>query len=167
MLARGELVRPRWIARVADSRGRTLVLPAPEVPREVWSPGVAAQLRELLVGVTTRGTAKSAFRDSRGRPLLGSVRVSGKTGSLSGVDPKGRYEWFIGVAPAERPRIAIAAVVVNGALWWRNASQIAAEVLRQVFCDGRRCQPESLDRFRPAAPPISRSPSSGPVGGGA
>ena len=63
-----------------------------------------AELRELMVGVVARGTAKSAFRDTRGRPLLGPVRVAGKTGSLSGVDPKGRYEWFIGVAPAESPR---------------------------------------------------------------
>ena len=71
--------------------------------------------------------------------MTGDVRVSGKTGHLSGTNPKGRYEWFIGAAPAEKPRIVIATVVVNGDLWWTSASQLAARVLREVFCEkGRR-----------------------------
>jgi cell division protein FtsI/penicillin-binding protein 2 len=147
VLADGELVQPHWIARVADAEGHTLVLPEPAPPRRVWSPGVAAELRELMVGVVSRGTAKSAFRDPKGRPLLGPVRVSGKTGSLSGSDPKGRYEWFIGVAPAEEPTVAIAALVVNGAVWWRNASQVAAEVLKHVFCPKGVCQPDAAERL--------------------
>jgi cell division protein FtsI/penicillin-binding protein 2 len=125
---------------MADAYGRELTLPPRGSPRSVWSPEIADELREFMVGVTARGTAKSAFRDTRGRPLLGPVRVSGKTGSLSGRDPKGRYEWFIGVAPAEAPRVAIAAVVVNGPKWWSNAAQIAAQVLRLVFCKKGRCE---------------------------
>jgi cell division protein FtsI/penicillin-binding protein 2 len=104
VLARGELVHPYWIARVTNARGEGLALPPPQPPRSVWPTEVTDELRELMVGVTARGTAKSAFRDARGRPLLGPVRVSGKTGSLSGRDPTGRYEWFIGVAP-ERHRL--------------------------------------------------------------
>jgi hypothetical protein len=147
VLARGELVHPYWIARVTDVYGRALALAPRGSPRSVWPPELADELRELMVGVTARGTAKSAFRDARGRPLLGPVRVSGKTGSLRGRDPTGRYEWFIGVAPAEAPRIAIAAVVVNGPKWWRNASQIAAEVLRLIFCENGRCQASRAERL--------------------
>ena len=73
--------------------------------------------------------------------------MAGKTGSLSGKDPDGRYEWFVGVAPADRPQIAIATVLVQGHLWWRNASQIAAEVLKGVFCEKRSCTPERGERF--------------------
>jgi cell division protein FtsI/penicillin-binding protein 2 len=148
VLARGELVHPYWIARVTDADGLALALPPRGSPRSVWPPELAEELRELMVGVTARGTAKSAFRDARGRPLLGPVRVSGKTGSLSGRDPTGRYEWFIGVAPAEAPRVAIAAVVVNGPKWWRNASQIAAEVLRLIFCENGRCEASRAERLR-------------------
>jgi hypothetical protein len=32
-------------------------------------------------------------------------------------------------------------------LWWRNASQIAAEVLQRVFCEGRDCSPEHVFRW--------------------
>ena len=104
-------------------------------------PELADELRELLVGVTARGTAKSAFRDHRGRPMLGAIMVSGKTGSLSGTKPKGRYEWFIGVAPADAPRVAIASVVVQSPVWWSSASQIAARVLQQIFCERGACDP--------------------------
>ena len=101
----------------------------------------------MLVDTTTRGTARRAFRTRGGRPLLGPVQVAGKTGSLSGSDPKGRYEWFIGVAPAEAPRIAVAVVVVQRARWWRNASQVASEVLRGVFCDRGVCRAEVAERL--------------------
>ena len=76
-----------------------------------------------------RETARMAFRDRRGRPLLQEVKVAGKSGSLNGEDPDGRYEWLIGVAPVERPTIAIAVVSVQAPLYWVSASQIAAEVL--------------------------------------
>jgi cell division protein FtsI/penicillin-binding protein 2 len=146
-LAHGELVAPRWIDRVVDAEGRELLLPAVSAPRRVVSPDLAAELRAMLVDTTTRGTARSAFRKRNGRPLLGPVRVAGKTGSLSGENPTGRYEWFIGVAPAEEPRIAVATLLVQGDLWWRNASQIAAEVLRRAFCTGRTCRPENAERW--------------------
>ena len=147
ILAHGELVAPRWVDRVVDAEGQELPLPAVSGPRRVLSPGLAAELRAMLVDTTTRGTARSAFRKRNGRPLLGPVRVAGKTGSLSGKDPTGRYEWFIGVAPAEEPRIVVATLLVQSDLWWRNASQIAAEVLRRTFCTGRTCLPENAERW--------------------
>jgi hypothetical protein len=107
----------------------------------------------MLVETTTRGTARRAFRQRNGRPLLGAIQVAGKTGSLSGTDPKGRYEWFIGVAPAEAPRIAIAVLVVQERVWWRNASQIASDVLQRVFCVGGRCDLENAGRYLRTQPP--------------
>jgi cell division protein FtsI/penicillin-binding protein 2 len=153
VLADGQLVQPHWVAGVKDAEGRQLALPQTLAPRRVWPPERAAELRELMVGVVARGTAKSAFRDLKGRPLLGDVRVAGKTGSLSGTNPKGRYEWFIGVAPAEKPSIAIATVVVSAPVWWRSASQVAALVLRDVFCRGGRCRAENAERLMAAARP--------------
>jgi TonB family protein len=140
VIATGELVRPRWIARVRDASGRTLALPGSPLSRPVWPPELAGLLRELLVSVTERGTARSAFHGADGRPLLGPVRVAGKTGSLSGRDPAGHYQWFIGVAPAEAPRVAVAVLVVNGAVWFTSAAGVAAATLREVFCGGGECE---------------------------
>jgi hypothetical protein len=146
-LAHGELVAPRWVDRIVDADGHELPLPALAAPRRVMSLELAAELREMLVDTTTRGTARGAFRTRRGRPLLGPVHVAGKTGSLSGNNPSGRYEWFIGVAPADEPRLAVATLLVQGDLWWRNASQVGAEVLRRAFCHGDRCRAENAERW--------------------
>jgi cell division protein FtsI/penicillin-binding protein 2 len=146
-LARGELVAPRWIERVVDSRGRELPLSDSVAPRKVMSPELAADLRTMLVDTTKSGTARRAFRRRNGAPLLGPVEVAGKTGSLSGEEPGGRYEWFIGAAPADEPRIAVAVLLVQSDLWWRNASQIAANVLRVVFCSDGPCRAEAVARW--------------------
>jgi membrane peptidoglycan carboxypeptidase len=145
VLAGGELVQPFWIARVRDDLGNLLEVPGRRAPNAVWLPQVADELRELMVEVTERGTAKSAFRDRRGRPLLGSIRVAGKTGSLSGTNPDGHYHWFIGVAPAEAPRIAIASVLVNEPPRRSSASAVAAATLREVFCGNESCEASRID----------------------
>jgi TonB family protein len=152
-LARGELVEPHWVARVRDPAGGLVAVPEVAAPRRVWEPEVAAALRRSLLGVTERGTARRAFRNERGERLLGDVAVAGKTGTLSGENPRGLYQWFVGVAPAEEPRIAIATLVVHGleASEQRggvgtNASHVAAETLRALLCDGTGC---SADRLEP------------------
>lgn len=151
VLARGELVQPYWIARARDAYGNPLPVPGRAEPRPVWSPDVTQELRELLVGVTTRGTARRAFHDRRGAPLLGPIRVAGKTGSLSGSNPSGHYEWFIGVAPADAPRIAIATVVVDAAHFSSKASDLAAAVLGLVFCEPGPCEAAQVERLHARA----------------
>jgi len=63
VLASGELVQPYWIGRVRDDRGNLMVVGGRQPPRPVWRRQVADALRELMVNVTERGTARSAFRD--------------------------------------------------------------------------------------------------------
>jgi cell division protein FtsI/penicillin-binding protein 2 len=146
-LARGELIAPRWIDRVVDAGGRELPIPAVAAPRRVLAPGLADELRTMLVETTKSGTARRAFRKRGGRPLLGPVAVAAKTGSLRAGDVHKRYEWFIAVAPAESPRIAIAVLLLQSDLWWRNASQIGGEVLRRVFCREGSCRAEAAARW--------------------
>jgi cell division protein FtsI/penicillin-binding protein 2 len=146
-LAEGNLIEPWWIDRIVDAEGRSLGLPRRGVRRSVMKRAVADELRSLLVGTTTRGTARSAFRNRRGRPRLDDVRVAGKTGNLSGRDPRGRYEWFAGVAPADDPRIAVAVLQLHDRLWWRTSAQIAGDVFGEVFCERSRCSEERAARF--------------------
>ena len=158
-LADGKLLEPHWIANARGERGEAIALARSAPTHTVLSPSLAEKLREMLVQTTERGTARRAFRP-RGRPLLPGIEVAGKTGSLSGTNPTGRYEWFVGVAPAHEPRIAVAIVVVQGPHWWTSGSQLAAQVLRAAFCPaGERCSAAAVDRLfeekRPAA--VARS----------
>ena len=146
-LAHGERITPWWIDRVLDAAGTPLPLPRRLPPRRVMSEALARELRTMLVRTTTRGTARSAFRDRRGRARLGPVQVAGKTGNLSGSDPAGRYEWFIGVAPAPEPSVAVAVLQLQSNLWWSKSSQLAADVLVEIFCEHGRCDSGLADRF--------------------
>ena len=146
-LATGERIAPYWVDRVTDAEGRSLVIPPREAPVRVLSEKLAKDVREMLVLTTTRGTAKSAFRNSSGRPLLDEVKVAGKTGNLSGTNPRGRYEWFIGLAPAENPTIAVAVLQVHDNLWFQRSSQIAAFILHDVFCERSRCREDLASRY--------------------
>jgi hypothetical protein len=146
-IATGESVEPWWIDRVLDSSGRELSLPVRSTPRRVMSAANAAQLRNMMVSTTTEGTARRAFNDRHGRPKLGSIQVAGKTGNLSGTTPTGRYEWFIGAAPAEAPKIAVAVVQVQGRSWIKKSSEIAVDVLADIFCDAGDCDAGNATRI--------------------
>jgi cell division protein FtsI/penicillin-binding protein 2 len=84
-------------------------------------------MRETVIA----GTARKAFRRVAS-PMRG-VTVAGKTGSLSDVRPFRDYSWFVGYAPADRPEVAIATLVVNDRLWHARASQVAREALEAYF----------------------------------
>lgn len=147
VLADGRFATPRWIDRIVDAEERTIPMPRPELPRRVVSPQTAANLRELMVATTKRGTARRAFRTRRGVPVLGSIDVAGKTGNLNGSNPSGRYEWFFGLAPADDPKIGVVVMQVHGHLWWSRSSELAANILREVFCERSSCRPELALRF--------------------
>lgn len=146
VLAHGQRIEPYWIDG-GTSGDRPLPILERRGAELVVSEAMADQLRGMLVDTTKRGTARKAFRTRRGRPLLQKVTVAGKTGSLNGTDPDGRYEWFMGVAPAEAPRIAVATLVVQSDLYWMSASQLAAEVFKVALCPKGVCRVDALERL--------------------
>lgn len=164
-LSRGEIVEPFWVERVVDVHGRSLPLPGRAAPRRVMRSDLAQELREMLVRTTTRGTARSAFRDRRGRHRLGDIEVAGKTGNLTGDAPYGRYEWFAGLAPADDPQVAVAVLQLQSDLWWVRSSELGAEVLRTIFCDGRDCRAGLASRYTGGARQARRRSSGDAVGG--
>ena len=166
-LATGELVDPWWIDRVVDARGRVLALPPRGGRHRVMDQETADEVRHMLIRTTTSGTARGAFRTRRG-PRLGGVLVAGKTGNLTGTDPRARYEWFAGTAPAEDPRVAVAVVQAHGHLWWKMSAEIAADVFAELFCEKRRCSAGRVARYTgdlgaDAAPLLLRE-TRGPAG---
>jgi cell division protein FtsI/penicillin-binding protein 2 len=106
-------------------------LPPSGDPRRVIDETVAAELARMMRSTVTEGTARRAFARARG-PLRG-IPVAGKTGSLANAEPYRDYSWFVGYAPADRPQVAIATVVVNERLWHARAPTVAREALEAYF----------------------------------
>src|SRR2546430_14138945 len=91
----------------SDGRARSpyLVHPAPDANVSLaLGPDQLAGLRQAMISVVERGTARGAGR------FGGSVAIAGKTGTAQ--NPHGPpHGWFIGVAPAEKPEIVVGAIV--------------------------------------------------------
>lgn len=123
----------------------------PAVLSQAMTPETAARLRSMMAAVVERGTASTAFASVRNRLTAG-----GKTGTAQRevpvIDPRTGQSvtyrdsrgvehikrtlrldsWFIGFAPVNRPRIAIAVVVEGGGYGGRTAAPIAATLLEKA-----------------------------------
>ncbi len=98
----------------------------PSPGEQVLTPEVARHLTDMLEETVTRGTARRIFRE-RGMRVPGAV---GKTGTLADRNPFRDYSWFVGFAPRDEPRLAVAAVIVNEPLWRIRATWLGREALR-------------------------------------
>lgn len=128
----GRLMRPLLVKRVTDARGAVIEQPAPEVVRQAVSPRVAKRVTDMLVTVTDEeGTGLEAAVDG--------YLVAGKTGTAQKPDPvHGGYakdKWsssFVGFAPADAPRLAIA-VIIDEPLIAHYGGQVAAPAFRRIM----------------------------------
>ena len=87
----------------------------------------------MMRRTVTQGTSKKAFFDSKGRPFLPGVSVAGKTGTLSSSNPYQSYNWWVGYAPVDAPKIALGVLVINKPKWRIKASYVARETLRHYL----------------------------------
>lgn len=120
----GEVVKPILVKNVVSTTGKIIE----SYNTVTLSKGIdsmrAAEIKEMMVGVVKSGTGKSAS--------IKNVQVAGKTGTAE--NPSGKsHAWFIGFAPAEDPKLAIAVVLeeVGG-----TGGGLAAPIARDLIIYG-------------------------------
>lgn len=92
-------------------------------------------LRMAMIRSITNGTARKQISTrNMARKNFAALDIGGKTGSLDGQDPHGRYEWFMGFAQSkENPDKAVVVVVmqVHDLQGYRSqpATQVAAMIM--------------------------------------
>lgn len=128
----GQMPRAAIVDRV-EVNGEIAYHHEPSVFRNVVPRATARAVNEMMRHTVRSGTARSSFVDPRGTPFLPGIEVAGKTGTLSAERPYRGYTWWVGFAPADAPRIAVAALVVNTPHWRIKASYVAREALRQYL----------------------------------
>ncbi len=129
----GRMPRASMVDRVLDEEGHVTYETRPETFRSVVGARTARLVGQMMQRTVSEGTARRAFHDDHGRPFLPGMDVAGKTGTLSSERPYRGYTWWVGFAPADEPRIALAALVINTPRWRIKASHAAVEALRQYL----------------------------------
>jgi penicillin-binding protein A len=129
---RGKLMVPHLTDRIVDPDGRTLQTIKPAVYNQVMKPSTALELTQMMKRVVEEGTGTPA--------QLGGISVAGKTGTASiGVTGSNLTEpWFIGFAPADNPKIAVAVTVAKtqGGFGGTVAAPIASSVIQTLLSEG-------------------------------
>jgi beta-lactamase class D len=86
----------------------------------------------MLRETVQAGSARSSFAGFF-HGAMAQVEVGGKTGSLSGLDPQGRYDWFVGYATAGPKKLAYAALCINRDFWYVKSAFIARKAIEHYF----------------------------------
>ncbi len=134
----GILYKPQILKRTRNREtGRERVYASQEKRRVSLDPAALEAVRKALLGVTSEdgGTAHGAAT-----PL---ASVAGKTGTAQVIAQKvpGRklsestedHAWFVGYAPADKPRIAVAVIVEHGGHGGAAAAPVARKVIEEYM----------------------------------
>jgi peptidoglycan glycosyltransferase len=131
----GTIMKPHLMTEVRDSQGDVI----DSYDDEPWLTPMSAEqagvLRQDMLGVVQRGTARAM--------AIPGYEVGGKTGTAQvGLEPPTSHTWIIGFAgpPGEAPTVAVAVVVLdqpgtNEATGGRVAAPIAKAVMEKVLAD--------------------------------
>jgi peptidoglycan glycosyltransferase len=126
----GVLMAPRVVSEVRDPDGGVARSLEPREWKRAVSPETAATVGRMMVEVVRAGTGRAA--------AVPGVTLAGKTGTAQA--PGGPpHAWFIGFAPAEAPRLAVAVIVERGgdmgdeATGGRVAAPVAGQVLAKML----------------------------------
>lgn len=111
---------------VQDTRGADLKVISTTRPQQfaqaMSGPNAAKELG-MMEAVVNQGTGTAA--------QIPGVRVGGKTGTAETGEGRPDVSWFVGVAPLDSPRIAVAVAIERGPN--RDNGVLAATIARQVM----------------------------------
>lgn len=113
---------------VQEIRGPDLAIVQTTEPEEfniAMSALHAAQLTEMMVGVVEDGTGSNV--------QIPGVRVGGKTGTAQTGNDNPAVAWFVAMAPAQSPRVAVAVVVEDAGAAEVSGNALAAPIARAVI----------------------------------
>jgi peptidoglycan glycosyltransferase len=140
----GTIMAPHLLNKVVGPQGQVVTTYLPHVWRRATSVTTAAQVRNLMLGVTN-----PAFGGTAAPPIVAwppGVAVAAKTGTAETVTSSGQVnactdDWLVATAPAasgQVPRVAVATVVLGnqpGEVCDGTGATVAGPVISKVLGD--------------------------------
>ena len=124
----GELMEPRLVTSMVDSRGRETTI-GPRSMGRILDGAANATLVEAMTRAV-EGEYGRLFTEGAKVP---GVLTAGKSGTAQLGGSGEPHSWFIGFAPADAPTVAIAVLVEEGGRGGQRAAPLAGRMLRAYF----------------------------------
>ncbi len=129
----GNIVIPYIVDELIDEDGEVIYKGETLERGQIMTSTTADSMRELMEETVLSGTSRKSFRDLVRSKKFKEVQMGGKTGHLTGDNPKGRVDWFVGYAFDDENRIAIAALTVNEKKWTVKSAVVAQMMFKKYF----------------------------------
>jgi cell division protein FtsI/penicillin-binding protein 2 len=129
----GEMVVPYIVDEISNQNGEVIYQGAKLSQGIVMTPESAQQMRVLMEQTVLSGTSRRSFASLVRDRKFSDVEMGGKTGHLTGDNPKGRTDWFVGYAHDGEKKIAVAAITVNKEFWTVKSAQLGKYMFRSFF----------------------------------
>lgn len=127
---KGSVMRPYLINQELSSDYQVIKQYAPQKLSQAVSPEIAHWLNTMMQEVVTTGSGKAA--------AIAGIDVAGKTGTAQTGIGNGKDLWFVGFAPADNPRIAVAVVVEDPLGVMGTGGATAAPLAQKILQAGVR-----------------------------
>lgn len=122
----GRLAPPHLALEAVGPDGATRDLrPSPAAARQVIRSESAAELVDMMERSVDHAYAQ--------RARMPGVRVAGKTGTAEAGEGKTPHSWFVGFAPADKPRVAVAVILEHRGSGAEAATIAAQKVLQTAL----------------------------------
>ncbi len=121
----GVMMKPHIVDSITTASGIVYSTARQEAAFKPMNSSTAAYIKDLMIDVVKSGTGRSA--------AISGITVAGKTGTAEAEGSKD-HSWFVGFAPAEDPKIAVAVLLENdGGAGGTTAAPIARNIIRKYL----------------------------------
>lgn len=122
----GVTMNPYLVSEIRAPDLHVIQTASPTEFRRAMSPANAAEEIEMMVAVVEQGTGSNA--------QIPGVRVGGKTGTAETGEDRPAIAWFVALAPADNPQVAVAVTIENaGGRAEVSGNGLAAPIARSVI----------------------------------
>jgi cell division protein FtsI/penicillin-binding protein 2 len=126
----GKMMEPKLVNQVIDKDGNVVKTIDSKVYKQVISPANANIIKDYM-----KNLVDSKINSSWG--YFQGTDTAGKTGTadynLANGESAKPHSWFIGFAPANDPKVAVAVIVENGGYGASAAAPIAGKVINAAL----------------------------------
>jgi cell division protein FtsI/penicillin-binding protein 2 len=129
----GKIVVPYVVRSMTNEKGESVYAGNTLTNGTIMSKESAEKVRELMEQTVLAGTSRRSFRPITKDRKFREIEMGGKTGHLTGDNPAGRVDWFVGYALDEDRKIAVAAITVNKKFWTVKSAHLGQSMFRKYF----------------------------------